>query len=865
MSFKSWLKPECLPKILTLPFSHSLRAFLFSRFIGVALVIFVVVLGTATVLYDRLITNQARTVAKDIAAHTYTTINALMPHGPSREELTTVIDEIRQAYADTPYEIKVYRSPLVDELYGEIEQHSSFKETVQQKGLAPGYGQQSTTTGDITRHLYPLRVDDASCLSCHPNAEMGSVLGIVEVKQNIAEMTARMRGQYLWLFVLYGLLTIALVVGITTLVVNRISTVIAEFRKKTAAIKTVTDLPTLSQLGQSSLGFSELTEAFRAVGELSTKLHEIAVDKDELQAAHDKLDKLVSLNADGIMVMDKHGVIKFINPAAAAMLGRTENDLLGQQFGYPLTTKKNTEIELLSKNNTLVGVELRTQETEWNNQPALLTSFRNITDRKLAEQALRENEEELGAMYENAPLIMMLADQDCRIRKANPYTGSFFGLSMDNILNSRLDEILTCPHCNDCGSGPHCHLCAFHSTTKETFATGKSFNQVEVHLSLKQEEKQRDLTFLASTSLLQHKEKPLILIVLMDITKRKEAEAHLEHISFHDTPTGLYNRNFFEEEMKRLADGRHIPVGLVICDLDGLKLINDSLGHQAGDELISNTAHILKQSFRTSDIVARIGGDEFAVLLPETPYQKTREIAQRLRDYVEDHNNQDPRIPISLSVGFAVANSSPVDMQALFSEADDRMYREKIQTKKSSQSVAVRALTKALGARDFITEGHSQRLQELMTSLARAAAMDEDDINDLVLLAQFHDLGKISVPDRILFKDGPLTEEEMTEMRRHSEIGYEIALSVPNLQPIAEWILLHHERWDGKGYPRGLAGHDIPLPCRILAIADAHDAMVNDRPYRQAMSYQQAVEELRRCAGTQFDPDLVAKYIHIME
>jgi HD-GYP domain-containing protein (c-di-GMP phosphodiesterase class II) len=220
---------------------------------------------------------------------------------------------------------------------------------------------------------------------------------------------------------------------------------------------------------------------------------------------------------------------------------------------------------------------------------------------------------------------------------------------------------------------------------------------------------------------------------------------------------------------------------------------------------------------------------------------------------------------ISLSIGHAAGNGGSIDMHALFREADNRMYREKMQRERSSRSHIVQALMKAMEARDFVTEGHSDRLQQLVLPLARSRGLPEDAINDLLLFSRFHDLGKVGIPDSILGKPGALTEEEAEEMRKHSEIGHRIAKSVPDLAPIADLILKHHEWWNGRGYPLGLAGEDIPLPCRILAIADAFDAMTSDRPYRRAMSREKAVEELRASAGSQFDPELVEQFVATLD
>jgi HD-GYP domain-containing protein (c-di-GMP phosphodiesterase class II) len=193
------------------------------------------------------------------------------------------------------------------------------------------------------------------------------------------------------------------------------------------------------------------------------------------------------------------------------------------------------------------------------------------------------------------------------------------------------------------------------------------------------------------------------------------------------------------------------------------------------------------------------------------------------------------------------------------------MYREKMLHRQSASSAIVKTLMKTLEARDFITEGHADRLQKLVESIARTIGLNNQRIADLRLLAKFHDIGKVGIPDRILFKPGPLTPEEARVMKQHCEIGYNIAQSASVLMDIGEWIHKHHEWWNGKGYPLGLKGEEIPLECRILSIADAYDAMTSDRPYRSALSHESAVAEIKRCAGSKFDPYLVQFFLDILE
>ena len=355
-----------------------------------------------------------------------------------------------------------------------------------------------------------------------------------------------------------------------------------------------------------------------------------------------------------------------------------------------------------------------------------------------------------------------------------------------------------------------------------------------------------------------------VLAICRNITERTQMESQLKHLSLHDALTGLYNRAFFEEELRRLEKQRDGTAGLLICDVDGLKIVNDSLGHNAGDEILKSVANILRQSFRAGDVIARIGGDEFVVLLNNCSSAFFDKACRRIKYHIAAHNSKNA-MPLSLSLGFALSRQSPPDMTALFKEADNNMYREKLHQKTSARSAIVKGLIKALEVRDFITEGHGDRLQEMVDAFARKLGLPERSLADLRLFAHFHDIGKVGIPDSILFKPAALDDAEWKIMKQHCEIGHRIATSTPDLAPIANWILKHQEWWNGKGYPHGIKREAIPLECRLLSIVDAYDAMTSDRPYRKAVSVPTALSELKRCAGTQFDPFLVGQFIEMLE
>lgn len=356
-------------------------------------------------------------------------------------------------------------------------------------------------------------------------------------------------------------------------------------------------------------------------------------------------------------------------------------------------------------------------------------------------------------------------------------------------------------------------------------------------------------------------DKTLVKELQLEINERRIKERQLKYLSLHDPLTSLHNRTFFEQQMRQQKG----ECGIIICDVDGLKLINDTLGHEVGDQLLTKAAMLIQSSLDKSLRLSRIGGDEFAVLIPGNDREKVQETCGRISQAVADYNLDNPQLMLSISVGSAVCNGDVLNIIDVFKEADDNMYRQKLNHTHSFRSNMVQGMMKTLEARDFITEGHAERMRELIMELGAYVGVPHNMLTSLQLLAQFHDIGKVGISDKILFKPGILTETELAEMQRHSEIGYRIAQAIPDLSSISDLILKHHERWDGAGYPLKLKGDEIPMECRILSIVDAFDAMTNDRPYRKAMSEEQAISIIRENAGAQFDPELASSFLLMLE
>ena len=353
------------------------------------------------------------------------------------------------------------------------------------------------------------------------------------------------------------------------------------------------------------------------------------------------------------------------------------------------------------------------------------------------------------------------------------------------------------------------------------------------------------------------------LAVITNIADRKQAEESILYISYHDSLTHLYNRAYLEETMQRLDTDRQLPASIIIADLNGLKLVNDTFGHDAGDRMLKAAAEILRKSCRKEDVIARWGGDEFVIFLPQTSEENAKSICRRIKNncrkvFIED-------VPLSVSLGVTVKQKVGVDLVMLLNEAEDDMYKHKLTEGRRERRSLLKALLKSLENKSFETRTHIERMQKTAMNLGKAVGLSRSELNRLRLLINLHDIGKITIPGEILNKKGPLTPHEWAVIRKHPETGYRIARASEEFAHVAEDLLAHHERWDGSGYPQGLKGDDIPLLARITAVVDAWEIMSAGSAYKQALPKNAVAAEILRCAGSQFDPELAEIFLSTMK
>lgn len=353
------------------------------------------------------------------------------------------------------------------------------------------------------------------------------------------------------------------------------------------------------------------------------------------------------------------------------------------------------------------------------------------------------------------------------------------------------------------------------------------------------------------------------IFVFNDITSMRKTYFELEQSTLYDSLTGLYNKQSYLTQVPQWSDSRYWPVALGVCNINGLRSINDKYGSDYGDFVMRQLAHCVKIHAGEDAFAAKLdNGDILAVMEGKTHEDAAavfEAIKRDLEKFFEKNN------PVQLEYGIAVKERDDVTMDRVLSDARTSMQNKKMLRDNSASSSLVDSLKQTLSESDYETEEHVERTREMAARLGKAMNLSDSDIGKLELLAVLHDIGKVAIPHHVLVKKGKLNDEEFKIMQQHTIKGYRIAKSSPELGDIAECILSHHEKWDGTGYPNGLKGEEIPLLARIISAVDSHDVMVHNRPYHQAMPEEDAIKELRRCAGTQFDPHVVEVFTKLLE
>lgn len=508
---------------------------------------------------------------------------------------------------------------------------------------------------------------------------------------------------------------------------------------------------------------------------------------------------------------------------------------------YPITTKSGEVKWVMEQSHRIYDAE--------NNEIGSEGFIIDVTQRKLAEKALKRSEERFRTIFQEAPLGMAIFDS---------LTGETYQV------NTRYAEIL--------GRSKK----ELYSINLKDYSYPEEIEEIQHKINLINRNqissfslyrrliKPDGATIWVSTTIASfHTDddcaSPRILCMIEDITERRQAEEEIRYLSYYDQLTGLYNRRFYAEELKRLDTERNLPITLVMADVNGLKLTNDAFGHLAGDRLLTHIADAIKKQCRADDIVARIGGDEFVILLPQTGSHHAERLVERINAAISEEKNYP--VVCSVSFGWDTKKESAEDISKIYINAEDRMYRRKLTESPAMRRDTLKLIIKKLSSKYDREKHHAKRVSVLCAATAKALGMNPQESKELRLSALLHNIGYIGLREELLNKGGSFTETERAELERHPEIGYQLLRAVSKYSSIAQYVLYHHERIDGEGYPSKVAAEEIPLQSRIIAIADAYDAMTNESKYREKRSPAEAIEEIKRNAGTQFDEKIVKVFV----
>lgn len=473
----------------------------------------------------------------------------------------------------------------------------------------------------------------------------------------------------------------------------------------------------------------------------------------------------------------------------------------------------------------------------------------DITERKLAEEETLRSLELMNAMFDGHAAPMFLIEPETgNIYLCNQAAADFFRYSKDDLVKMRIFDI-----------------CALDfSTTKamlrEAFAKEQKYISLPGLLSTG-ETRIIDIF----NSLIIYEGNKLFFSIVYDATEREKAFEEIAFLANHDSLTKVYNRAFLENEYVVRNVPENFPIGIITCDIDGLKQINQTLGTQAGDTLLILFAETLQEFAAPHYIVSRTGGDKFAILLSGLSEDELKKYTISLEERVASSMRVQAlalsAIEPTASFGYGIQLNPADTLYMLMNEAEAYMLRRKYYSSSSKQSKVVNTIMNALYEKSEREQSHSKRVSHISVLIAQALGLSTQKINEIKTAGVLHDIGKIGIDERILNKPSSLNVQEWMIMRQHSIRSARILIGVDEYRDIVPMVRAHHERFDGNGYPDGLIGTEIPLEARIIAVADAYDAMTVQRPYRTTLSAEEAVEELIRCSGSQFDPDVVMAFV----
>lgn len=557
-----------------------------------------------------------------------------------------------------------------------------------------------------------------------------------------------------------------------------------------------------------------------------------------------------------------------VNPYFSDMIGRTAEELMQmtwEEVTHPEDIGRNEVLlnEYFQKDMPVLDLDKRylkpNGEVVWANLKLInfkgifdgdncqLSFVEDITEKKRYMDELAASEFTFRTLFENSADPIFLIDED-QIYDCNQASVDFFGATSKEQLIGRspyggADHYQPDGQLSEAKGREMIELCKYEGKSKfEWWHKRDDGSVVPVEVML---------------SKIILKGQILVHALCRDITERKEMENQLQYMSYRDQLTGVYNRRFFEEELLRMDVPRNLPLTIVMADVNSLKLINDSFGHEVGDVLLIKAAKLIHKACRVDDIVARIGGDEFAILLPRTSEREAEEIIKRIEQLTAEETVKD--MEVSVAVGFETRQGSE-EVAKVLKSAEDKMYKRKLLKSKDTRLRGIHSLARSLYDQNPKEEEHAKAVATISQKIGYALGLSEEKLKELHTMSLFHDIGKIALMDTWTEGESVEIGDDPLERKRHPEVGYRIMSTSDEMADLAEGVLSHHENWDGTGYPRGLKGEEIPMEARIIRLADTYVRLVHGDKHLIDLGAEAVLKEIENQAGQKFDPTLVALF-----